>query len=679
MSNGTIPVTVLVTKDNLTESSIHMGYYTSIIGIGKTKKILSNIIDITNNIGNEDNIFFKSLYNLDLQQNKNFDLTSSQMCPFRKCNFNKSVELSYNKNASGGYMADCNIKGDINFAYQPGSSAKSAGQFCAKNIICSGKAILGQKNFVFVDSKITGDSVKGDNSRDPNFINLSTGKLDNGNTFNTQDYPLIEKYLNDIVVNQNKSQYIIITKSSELSKLSSQIKKNSIILIMPNLYRDYSSSSNITINSDNVQIIGVGFPVLIGYTFNIVSNNCTLASLILDAKPLRFKQQYCIQITGNNNKLFDITTRTILGPGLPYSLYEDNAGVDKMFIVNGDSNYLENFWAWRGDHWTCYISKDNKPYPSGKKPSPSPSPPPSDLSNCYINKCDYGQPQGGWPEGGGPEASSQPLALTYNDCGAQCNSNANCKYFKQNGTWCGLYYGNEKINGKVIKAPSNFDSWKSYNCVHENDIISGISNNVNDADCNWQSSSGGGYSGNKNYFGAGCGGTDNSYGFGINAYDNNNYNPIGIHIIGTNCTILGSFVEHQNLYNIFWEGKNGIHVFNQGELSYTNFGTSKYPLINKISPSYLVIIGDNYYGNGLGIYNIHTPNTFSAINIQNEKSTTCLSSNIRLYNIILSSWWMGYGGLTIQYNSKKSGNVAPNNNIGANIKKITDFCNLLLS
>lgn len=687
MSNGSIPATTLLTKDN-TLSNLKMGYYTSVIGIGNIKNLTINGgIDIRNNIGSEDNVFFKSLYNLNLTQNQGFNLTSSQMCPFRLCNFNKSVALSLNGYASGGYMADCNITGDINFAQSKNGTDKSAQQFCAKNITCSGQVILGQKNFVFVDSNIKGGSVKGTTARNPNFVNIKTGKLSNNNTFTTYKYPPIETYLKD-VLNGDISKYIIITKSTELSNLSSSnIKSGSIILIMPNLYRDYSKSSNIVINTNNVQIIGIGFPVLIGYTFDIKGNSCTLASIILDAKPLRFKQPFCINIDGDNNKIFDVTTRTIIGPGPPNSIYEDNAGVDKMFIINGKDNYLENFWAWRGDHWTCYINENNKPYPTlehngGITPKPKPEPKPSDLSLCIKKSCDYGRPKEGWPSGRGPDAMInyyQHKSGDFNNCGAQCNNNSECKYFKQKGTWCGLYSEKE---GDVI-APADFADWKKYSCYTDNnDLNSGISNNVKDANCNWISSGGGGGGGgsgsNKNYYGSSCGGGDNSYGFNKPIYDDDNYNPIGIHITkdANNCQILGSFVEHQNLYNILWEGNNGIHIFNQGELAYTNFGKTKHSLINNIKASYLIISGDNYYANGLGIYNIGTASLFPAINIQNTKN--CNSSNINLNNIILSSWFHGYGGLAVQYNTKKSSNIATNNSPTATrINNIGDFCKLL--
>ena len=54
----------------------------------------------------------------------------------------------------------------------------------------------------------------------------------------------------------------------------------------------------------------------------------------------------------------------------------------------------------------------------------------------------------------------------------------------------------------------------------------------------------------------------------------NNYNPIGIHILGDNCIGLGLFVEHQTCYPIIWDGNDGTLVFTQGECAYYNMNNN---------------------------------------------------------------------------------------------------------
>ena len=78
-----------------------------------------------------------------------------------------------------------------------------------------------------------------------------------------------------------------------------------------------------------------------------------------------------------NLQLYDICTRTTLGPKND-SLYDSSISVEKMIEINGKYSYLENIWAWRGDHWNTYLQKGvecNK--------CTGPPPPPKSLPEPY--------------------------------------------------------------------------------------------------------------------------------------------------------------------------------------------------------------------------------------------------------------------------------------------------------
>lgn len=366
---------------------LKVGYYSSLIGLGKQstdvkfkgkitidKSLLTNTQN--SKLGSTDNLFWRSVENITLLDTQTWCV--SQSCPFRKLTFEEDLDLG--KEGSPGFISNSTIKNNIKtgvlYHTEWGGWYQAVQQYCLKNITCNNADTLrsksGQYNLVYIN---------------PNIKNLSKTELDNNkwysNKKNTDGYNVIvdDKELNndnfekpnliidnknDFMLNlndNNNNNYYVINSNNfnKLYDIKSNFKPNSSIVILPG---KYLLTDSININLDNITLTGLGWVILYSNTQNVSivlnNNNCILTSVLVDASPLDKKQSVLIEINGDNNKIYDICTRTQQFNDINGVNYKNGSGVDTMMIINGKNNYLEQLWLWRsdkcpsgGEKWPC--------------------------------------------------------------------------------------------------------------------------------------------------------------------------------------------------------------------------------------------------------------------------------------------------------------------------------------
>ena len=110
----------------------------------------------------------------------------------------------------------------------------------------------------------------------------------------------------------------------------------------------YTYNTSILINKDNIIVLGVGWPVFSAGSndapmFLVSANNCTLASLMIDAGTGDPPALVHFDDKGVGGFLFDITCRILLPD-------HGTNSCQAMIRIDHNDVYAENIWLWRADH-----------------------------------------------------------------------------------------------------------------------------------------------------------------------------------------------------------------------------------------------------------------------------------------------------------------------------------------
>jgi hypothetical protein len=338
--------------------NIKLGYYTSIIGLGK-RPIDVNIIGNVEveNQGKEAfpgalNNFFRSCENVTLSPpNKSVMWRVSQACPLRSVLINGDLYLSESPGyASGGFMADCKVTGNIYCGIQQ--------QWITRN--CNFNKINGTNwNLVCVGclGEIGGNKTCENNKQlttNIEFTPIIASKpyiywdTTFGKYFVMQ--PELHTNISNVPIWSNgtsiaidKFYFVKITDTSNI--VNDYLEKGFNIIYSPGIYYH-----NIIVSKPNVIIIGLGYATIIG---SIVVNNdaygIRISGVLIEAGYMN--TQSTLFTIGNNKSSNNINNPTIL-----YDIfvrvggYNDNVACKNMMTINQNNVILDNTWLWRADH-----------------------------------------------------------------------------------------------------------------------------------------------------------------------------------------------------------------------------------------------------------------------------------------------------------------------------------------
>jgi hypothetical protein len=339
--------------------NIKLGYYTSIIGLGKRPRDVQIIGTVeVENQGNEAfpgalNNFFRSCENLTVSPpNGKMMWRVSQACPLRSIQVNGDLYLSEPPGyASGGYMADCKVTGNIYCGIQQ--------QWMARN--CNFQKIDGS-NWNLVCMGCLGEI--GGNKECKNGEQLTT-TIEYTPIIASKPYiywdktlgkyfvmvPDIHLYIKNVPIWSNgkslpldKFYFVKTTDTSDT--INDYLKKGINLIYSPGLY--YHS---LKINKSNTIIIGLGFATIIG---NIIIDDdafgVRISGMLFEAGE-KNPDLTLVKIGINKNNIYNKENPSIL-----YDLfarvggYNDDVICKSMVEVNQNNVLIDNSWLWRADH-----------------------------------------------------------------------------------------------------------------------------------------------------------------------------------------------------------------------------------------------------------------------------------------------------------------------------------------
>ena len=368
---------------------IPIGYYTHVAGLGKTSAdvIINGGPNVHNSSENANvgalNNFWRTCENMTVnpkdKNGKNIMVYAvSQASSLRSVIINGDLHLGDmtedNRQmgfASGGFMSNCTIKGQLNMGSQQ--------QFICRNTeyLTFPTALWNQ---VLVGCK-SGDEGRTPynnciNTKDVPFSAEDKIKISNVTVEETTPTVAEKPYLaitngkpkidsivvmiplpkkstkginNDIPPTQiNSTNYQIVTAITTVSEINSILAKTEIkcIIFSPGRYNIDSS-----INLNGKILFGLGLPVLKSTNNNnIIKGYGMICGIIFEAGPLgdgMINNNILVNLeAGNPSYLWDIVCR--VGGGDKNS---DIYSVDKMLHVGGDGSILDNIWCWVADHY----------------------------------------------------------------------------------------------------------------------------------------------------------------------------------------------------------------------------------------------------------------------------------------------------------------------------------------
>ena len=355
---------------------IPIGFYTHVAGLGKTNdQVIINDGPRVDN-GAKDyrigalNTFWRTCENMtvnpqitlpgDTQPSMIYAV--SQSCSLRSVKVNGILHLGAIEDsggmgfASGGFMANCNIKYDLNMGSQQ--------QFICRNTEYGSFPI-----FIWNQVNV---GCKSDNERGGCCINTTEPQISSSTLTVVNQTPSVKEkpYLahdddDGIVVLcpglSNKTtgntsfsgttitnaNYKIVTDTITVTALNSFLSNADIkcIIFSPGRYNIDSP-----INLNGQLLFGLGLPVLTStQNNNIITGYGSICGIIFDAGYSTIgnpQNNILVNLTDNPSYLWDIVCR-VGGSDDHAHIYQ----VDTILYIGGDNSILDNVWCWVADHY----------------------------------------------------------------------------------------------------------------------------------------------------------------------------------------------------------------------------------------------------------------------------------------------------------------------------------------
>jgi len=369
--------------------NVNVGFYTSIIGLGKTPKD-TQISTVTSengsycfSIGALDN-FWRSAENFYIKPSKTWNnkismlWAVSQAAPMRRvfvdgdlCLFEYVTSTCPNPQylagyASGGFMADCTVNGDI--------LSGSQQQWLTRNTYM-GSWPQGNWNMVFVgctNAPASHCSNKGGAPfttipQTPVIAEKPYLMYDQGSSRYYLMVPKLEKNKVGVTkdydnVDQIDFQHVYVaTENDSASVINEKLSEGLHIILCPG---NYTLKESIQITKPNTYILGIGFPTLIASNPDDPSchpspcitvgnvDGVRIAGVLLQAGTvgiptlLEWGNGEYAGDPNNPGFLYDCFARV----GGPYDPHVTPVASEKMVVINSGNVVGDNLWLWRADH-----------------------------------------------------------------------------------------------------------------------------------------------------------------------------------------------------------------------------------------------------------------------------------------------------------------------------------------
>jgi len=356
--------------------TVNVGYYTSIIGLGKhpTDTRITNVVSENGDFnyrGGALSSFWRSAENFYTKPTRRvwngkagMQWAVSQAAPLRRVFVDGDLYLyQYNYNqpsagySSGGYMADCTITGVIDTGSQQ--------QWFTRNTRM-GSWSHGNWNMVFLGCENAPSSSCGEPNpyttvdatpliaekpyimlnQDTNRYYLMVPKLERNKISVTEHYSNVDQI--------DFENVFVATDQNTAADINAKLQEGLHVVLSPG---NYHLEDSIKITKSDTYILGIGFPTLIATKAvpcikveNV--DGVRIAGVLLQAGTvgisslLEWGSQGYSGNSDNPGFLYDCFAR-VGGTNNPAV---QKVGVKKMVVINSGNVVGDNFWLWRADH-----------------------------------------------------------------------------------------------------------------------------------------------------------------------------------------------------------------------------------------------------------------------------------------------------------------------------------------
>jgi len=373
--------------------TVNVGYYTSIIGLGRdpSDTRIANVLSQNGDFnyrGGALSSFWRSAENFYTKPTRRvwngkagMVWAVSQAAPLRRVFVDGDLYLfQYNHNnpsagySSGGFMADCTIDGHIDSGSQQ--------QWFTRNTHMANSWPHGNWNMVFVGC----ENAPSSNCGQPNPFTtvdatpiiaekpyimwdhltnryyLMVPKLERNKVGVTQDYENVDQI--------DFQNVFVATDQNTAADINAKLQEGLHIVLSPG---NYKLDDSIKITKSDTYILGIGFPTLIAtkavpcITVENV-DGVRIAGVLLQAGTvgisslLEWGSQGYPGNSDNPGFLYDCFAR-VGGTNNPAV---QKVEVKKMVVINSGNVVGDNFWLWRADHYKYgLVYNSNNPCETG--------------------------------------------------------------------------------------------------------------------------------------------------------------------------------------------------------------------------------------------------------------------------------------------------------------------------
>mmetsp|Transcript_33991 Transcript_33991/g.100949 ORF Transcript_33991/g.100949 Transcript_33991/m.100949 type:complete len:905 (-) Transcript_33991:143-2857(-) len=370
---------------------IMVGYYTSIIGVGKgpDEVRLPNVMSVNGKVGGATQNFWRSVEGVTLTGSPVSAVWAvSQAAPMRRTIIEGNLYLSDNGGwSSGGFIADVRVKGSIGMGTQQ--------QWFFRNVDVGEGGVKCPVGWNYVFMGVTGmeaSTCEGDQkgkvtvveetprvAEKPYVVQEDDAagtwriyvpeQITGGARGATKDHVAGAARRLDI-----DSEVFVAREGDSAATINEGIRDKKGLLLTPGVYE---LDATITIAQDGFVVLGLGFPTLIAKTsaralhIDGKAQDVRVAGILVEAgAPVEDGAQVLFSV-GSRGETGELSPFAGTGSRIPIVLSDVFArigsfqyqgcpvvGAHTMLELNADDIVLDNSWLWQADHDDCNLASD---------------------------------------------------------------------------------------------------------------------------------------------------------------------------------------------------------------------------------------------------------------------------------------------------------------------------------